>query len=78
MNVITSIDGLPIKNGGSFHGNVYFISERRTDPPWRKGPPRRFDLLAGGSRTKAGIVGTHRGPGGGRPGEIAKLNGVDF
>ena len=27
------------------------------------GQPRRFDLLAGGSRTKAGIVGTHRGPG---------------
>ena len=26
MNVITSIDGLPIKNGGSFHGKLLVIT----------------------------------------------------
>ena len=58
------------------------ISERRVGQAaamaTRSGP-RRFDLLAGGSGTKAGIVGTHRGPGdplaaaGGRPDENSEV-----
>ena len=41
MNVITSIDGLPIKNGGSFHGKLLVITSidglpiKNGDFPWQ-------------------------------------------